>query len=201
MVIETRKIDVEDILGEARERADVQEALRIVPFLKSVSSKLRELRSKKGMNQKQVAEKLGVHQSRISQIESGRITHTPSFEMAARFADAVGEPLALATEEEISRAVELMKSLEQENTALRNDLKKTNEELEKIRAHRVWDTVENAGAVRAKFLKVIRISGKDLDEAYERHSNIVDELPSILWSSYWGRPTGREAVSYKRQKR
>ncbi len=59
-------------------------------LVQTVTGRLRDLRKLAGLSQSQLADRLGLTQGRISQIESGLMDHAPSLEMTARYAEACG---------------------------------------------------------------------------------------------------------------
>ncbi len=79
-----------DLLRLLPEGDETDQAIAVFELADDVAAQLRGLRKRAGLNQTQLAEKLGVTQSRISQLESGLVDHAPSLEMIARFATACG---------------------------------------------------------------------------------------------------------------
>lgn len=66
---------------------------RLAPRYLAIS-KLVALRLKKGMTQKEVAEKLGTKQSAIARLESGKIN--PSLEFLQKMASVMGSKLSIS---------------------------------------------------------------------------------------------------------
>ena len=66
------------------------EGSAIYDLVSKVSSLLRQMRSSAELTQAELADKLGMSQGRISQIESGLPDHAPNLEMIARIAHACG---------------------------------------------------------------------------------------------------------------
>jgi transcriptional regulator with XRE-family HTH domain len=84
-------LDADTLLETLVERdPSFAEGSAIYDLVSSLCSSLKRMRTAAGLKQAELAEKLGVSQGRISQIESGLPDHTPSVEMIARFAHACG---------------------------------------------------------------------------------------------------------------
>lgn len=74
----------------ARSDPAFAEGSAIYDLVNHVAGSLKEMRRQAKLTQAQLAEKLGVSQGWISQIESGLPDHAPSLETVARFALACG---------------------------------------------------------------------------------------------------------------
>jgi len=79
-----------DLLRLLPQGEETEQAIAAYELANDVAEQLRRLRKQAGLNQAQLARKLGIGQSRISQLESGLVDHAPSLEMIARFAVACG---------------------------------------------------------------------------------------------------------------
>jgi transcriptional regulator with XRE-family HTH domain len=88
---ELEGLDGDALLEELAERdPSFAEGSAIYDLVSSLCSSLKRMRVAAGLTQAQLAQKLGVSQGRISQIESGLPDHAPSIEMIGRFAHACG---------------------------------------------------------------------------------------------------------------
>jgi transcriptional regulator with XRE-family HTH domain len=88
---ELAELDAEAFLDKLAERdPSFAEGSAIYDLVGKVSSLLRQMRSFAKLTQSELAERLGVTQGRISQIESGLPDHAASLETVARFALACG---------------------------------------------------------------------------------------------------------------
>lgn len=87
-------------------KIDAQQTHRSLEFVSQVAETLRSMREIAGLKQDQLAEKLGVTQGRISQIESGLPQHAPSLEMVSNYASACGQEIQIALKGEQHLIVE-----------------------------------------------------------------------------------------------
>ena len=88
---ELEALDADTLLQTLAERdPSFAEGSAIYDLVSSLCSSLKRMRMVAGLKQNELAEKLGVSQGRVSQIESGLPDHAPSVEMIARFAHACG---------------------------------------------------------------------------------------------------------------
>jgi transcriptional regulator with XRE-family HTH domain len=84
-------LDADRLLETLAERdPSFAEGSAIYDLVSGLGSALRLMRGAAGLTQAGLAERLGLTQGRISQIESGLPDHAPSLEMVARFAVACG---------------------------------------------------------------------------------------------------------------
>jgi transcriptional regulator with XRE-family HTH domain len=84
-------LDADALLRELTERdPSFAEGAAIYDLVNKVSGLLKQMRNFAELTQSGLAERLGVTQGRISQIESGLPDHAPSLEMIARIALACG---------------------------------------------------------------------------------------------------------------
>lgn len=86
------RVNVEELLGGSarrrrafEERSDSLEAAALI----------RDLRTRARLSQKELAERLGTHQSHISEIEGGQGPQGPTFAMLKRIARACGQPVMI----------------------------------------------------------------------------------------------------------
>jgi len=91
LIRELEGLDGNALLEKLLERdPSFAEGSAIYHLVNSLCASLKDMRAAAGLTQTQLAEKLGVSQGRISQIESGLPDHAPSLEMVARFVHACG---------------------------------------------------------------------------------------------------------------
>ena len=82
--------DVKDrLLSEPK----VREAYDELAGSYTLASKVIRARLEAGLTQKELAEKIGTHQSNISRLESGKCT--PTFQLLAKVAEATGRELKI----------------------------------------------------------------------------------------------------------
>jgi transcriptional regulator with XRE-family HTH domain len=82
-----------DLVENDRQFANETAAFDLVQM---VVAGLKRMRMRAGLTQAQLAERLGITQGRVSQMESGVLDHAPNFETVAKYARACGEEVGIA---------------------------------------------------------------------------------------------------------
>jgi transcriptional regulator with XRE-family HTH domain len=89
--------DVKELLGEVQSDPDYAQALAVVELVREVGDMLAQMRTRAGLTQAELAERLDISAGRVSQLESGTLRNAPSLKTIAQFATACGEAVKLST--------------------------------------------------------------------------------------------------------
>jgi transcriptional regulator with XRE-family HTH domain len=90
-----------DLTDLAKSNPAVARAKAVVDVVNQAAGVLRNWRSKHGLSQAAMAEKLGVSQPRIAQLESGKPGNSPSLEQIAEYAHHLGETVTVRDQAQI----------------------------------------------------------------------------------------------------
>jgi transcriptional regulator with XRE-family HTH domain len=92
--------DVKKLIAEIADDREFAQAAAVVDLVREVGDMLQRMRTRAGLTQVQLAERLDISAGRVSQLESGMLRHAPSLKTIAQFATACGETVEMASSKE-----------------------------------------------------------------------------------------------------